>query len=444
MTVPAPSLDRLVTALIPSLSNSLAKHFNLFRVMHHGTHEKQISNVFAWLLHAGGTHGLGDAFQQIFVAQVNRALADCDQLPPTGYQVHQEVDTSGHSALGKDIADIVLASERASIVIENFESSDGHGHDFALYLAHGAAGGKQSVVVLLCAKFEPALQKNGWQKAVVITYASLLDALRSHIAGDAAWSRTHPQQRFFIGQMVEHFGGGTVSIGEEERIAFIKSMCDTGESARYGQRPQKLAAKQFADLLAQHATRSFEEGRNTLGQLKKALKRFAEQTLAEQVNAACAEADITGVEARFVGQWEWCITLARADSKPSVFLEFGPTAVVENARAPKPLVDPDYTKVFVTRYATGYEGIDHIIETDVGFEAVLAGIDANDTRLRDAVISAIRAQHRLQPLNPTDASMDNDDSELAEMRKRYEEKQKVLLAEKAAEKKKAAAKTAKK
>ena len=35
--------------------------------------------------------------------------------------------------------------------MENFESSDGHGHDYHRYLAYGAAGGRQSVVVLLCA-----------------------------------------------------------------------------------------------------------------------------------------------------------------------------------------------------------------------------------------------------------------------------------------------------
>lgn len=57
-------MDQLVTALIPSLSRSLTEQFNVFRVMHHGTHEKQISNVFAWLLQPDETHELGDAFQR--------------------------------------------------------------------------------------------------------------------------------------------------------------------------------------------------------------------------------------------------------------------------------------------------------------------------------------------------------------------------------------------
>lgn len=287
-----------VLALVPSLSRSLAERFSVFRVMHHGTHEKQISNVFAWLLRADGTHGFRDTFQRLFVEQVNRALPEEAQLSTTGYRVEQEVDTSGHDALGKDIADIVLSSRRASLVVENFESSDGHGYDYRRYLAHGAAGGKQSVVVLLCARREPHRQKGGWEQAIALSYA---------------------------------------------------------------------------ELPAQHAQRKFEEGRKTLAQVKRALKRFAAQTLMAQVNEALETETITAVEARFVGQWEWCVTLLRANSAPRVFLEFGPTAVVENGQAPETLDSRDYTRVFVTRQATGHDGVDRIIQTEVGLGEVLAG-----------------------------------------------------------------------
>lgn len=51
-----------------------------------------------------------------------------------------------------NIADIVLTTASASVVIENFESSDGQGHDYHRYLAYGAVGDKQSIVVLLCAR----------------------------------------------------------------------------------------------------------------------------------------------------------------------------------------------------------------------------------------------------------------------------------------------------
>src|SRR3954451_20618250 len=76
MPITSSSLDQMVTALVSSLSRSLAEQFNVFRVMHHGTHETQLSNVFAWLLRADGTHGLGDDFQRIFVGCVNRGLPE--------------------------------------------------------------------------------------------------------------------------------------------------------------------------------------------------------------------------------------------------------------------------------------------------------------------------------------------------------------------------------
>ena len=389
-TMASSPLEQLVVSLVPSLSKSLAERFNIFRIMHHGTHEKQISNVFAWLLRVDSTHGFGDAFQQIFVEQVNRALPDVSQLPTTGYRIFQEVDTSGHDEFGKDIADIVLSNARASIVVENFKSSDGHGHDYNRYFAYGASGGKQSVVVLLCAKREPHRQIDGWEQSIVITYADLLEPLKAHVAGDAAWRRAHPQQHFFIGQLIDHFMEGFGSMNQEGRIAFIKSMCETGESVRYGHLPHEAASQEFADLLAQHAKRQFEEGREILAVVKKALKQYAEQTLVPQLNSELGTKDFTAVDARFVGQWEWCVTLRPADSKPIVFLEFGPTAVVENDRAPEPLVQPDYTRLFVTGRTEEHEGIDYIFQTDVGLEDVLGGITADDTRLRDAVLAAIR------------------------------------------------------
>src|SRR5699024_11809581 len=55
--------------------------------------EKQLSNIFAWLLAADGTHGLGDRFQQAFVRKVNERVQNNGQLPPAGYRVVQEVDT---------------------------------------------------------------------------------------------------------------------------------------------------------------------------------------------------------------------------------------------------------------------------------------------------------------------------------------------------------------
>lgn len=389
---PASSLEWLVTSLVPMLSRSLAERFNVFRVMHHGTHEKQISNVFAWLLRADGTHGFGDTFQQMFVEQVNRTLPVQAQLPATGYIITQEVDTSGREALGKDIADIVLSCPLATIVVENFESSDGHGHGYNQYLKHGTTGGKQSVVVLLCGRHEAHLQNDGWEEAVVLTYADLLAPLKALVAENKSWRRAHPQQHFFICQLLDHFMEDTGNMSEEEKIEFIKVMCETGESARYAQRPHEAMARQFAELLAQHAQRQFEEGRAMLGCVKNTLKRFSAKILADQVNTDLGAKDITSVDARYVCQWEWCVTLRRAESKPEIFFEFGPTAVVENGRVAAPLAHPDYSKVFVTRRTRGSAmGIDLLIQTDVGMGEVLAGLSPEDVRLRDGVLAAIRA-----------------------------------------------------
>lgn len=50
--------------------------------------------------------------------------------------------------------------------------------------------------------------------------------------------------------MIDHFVDGAGAVSNEDRIAFIKAMCQTGESARYGHRPQEVAAQESADLLA--------------------------------------------------------------------------------------------------------------------------------------------------------------------------------------------------
>lgn len=390
MTTPN-RLDETVLRLVPSLSRSLAEQFNVFRVMHHGTHEKQLSNVFAWLLRPDGTHGLGDRFQQIFLERVNESPAVATALPTSGYgHVAQEVDTSLGNT-GKDIADIVLTRSDARVVIENFGTSDGHGHDFQNYLAHGRANGRRAAVVLLCIRHEPALQRDGWQDAAVVTYASVLGDLKAAIAKDTAWRRGHQQQHSFLHELFQHFLEGTTAMSVDERIGFLKVMCETGESARYGYKHQESASSEFAALVADHARRQFDDGRKTLAEVKRALKNYGTHTLMDQVNDRLPAGKVIRVEARFAGQWEWSVALRRTDSAPDIFLTFGPSAVVENNRVPVPLTAPDYGKVFVTRQASEAGGVDLLEQTEVGLDEVLDVLPADDTRLRDAVLSAISA-----------------------------------------------------
>lgn len=380
----------LVTALVPSLSRSLAEQFNVFRVMHHGTHEKQLSNVFAWLLNEQGTHQLGDAPQRIFLDLVNAALPEGTALPVTGYAVAQEVVTPGHEGMldqeSADIADIVLSSPEAAVVVENFGTSDGHGHDYRRYLALGTAGGRAAAVVLLCERRAPHLQRDGWEQAVVVTYAEYLNALRAHVADDRSWTRRHPDQHLFIRQLFEHFVEGPAAMNTEDTLAFLTAMCETGESARYGQRPRDRVAQEFGDLIAARARRQLEDSRTLLASTKRALRGYASTVLIDQVNERITAGPIEKVVTRFVGQWEWCVELQRADKHPTVFLEYGPTAVVERERVPQQTENPDYSQVFVTLKDAKVGGISRIAHTGVRLTEVLDGLTADDVRLRDAVL----------------------------------------------------------
>lgn len=383
------SLDRTVIGLVPSLSRSLAAQFNVFRVMRHGTHEKQLSNVFAWLLDVDGTHELGDRVQRIFLDLVNTSPPVGTALPISGYAVTQEVNTHGPESPGKDIADIVLTSPNACVVVENYGTSDGHDHDYDSYLEYGAIRAENAVVVLLCARHEPHLQTMGWAQATVVTYADLLTGLQSAVQRDRGWKRDHPQQEFFLEQAFQHFLKGPAALDLDDRIAFLATMCETGESARYGYRPQDVAAQEFAELVAQHARRQFDEGRQTLSDLKRTLRTLAEKTLSDQLNERMSSGFVTKVDARFSGQWEWAVALRRADSSPDLFIVFGPSAVAENAVAPVPLEAPDFTKLFVVRQAPSGSGIDRILQTEVLLTEVLDGLPREDVRLRDALLELI-------------------------------------------------------
>lgn len=384
-------MSGFVTALVPTLSRSLAEEFNVFRVMHHGTHEKQLSNVFAWLLTANATHALGDAFQRIFLERINAELP-ADKLPSTGYRVVQEVDTRGDEEaaggqVGMDIADIVLSRADAAVVVENYGTTDGHGHDYHRYLNFAVGPGRAAAVVLLCHRRAAHRQRDGWEEAIVVTYAEVLGDLRAHLARDPSWRRKHREQLFFIHQMIDHFVEGPAAVNLDDQISFIQAMCASGESARYGYRPQERATQEFADLIAEHARRQLEDSRKTLTAVKAELRSFAQTTLTEQVNETVGSGRVTKVEARLAGKWEWCVALYRADAQPRIRLVFGPTAVVEHEGAPELVSDPDYSRVFVTLEATDEQSLKRIVQTDVSLGEVIHGLSPDDDRLREAVLA---------------------------------------------------------
>jgi len=335
MADPPAAVNTLVTALLPSLSRSLAEQFIVFR----------------------------------------------EQLPPAGYRVAQEVMTAGEvGAVDAASADI------ADIVIENFGTSDGHGHDYWRYLAHGTDGGRPTAVVLLCLRRVPHLQRDGWEEAVVVTYAELLRALRAHIDADRRWRRNHPDQHSLIRQLDEHFVEGPAAVNLEDTITFLTTMCETGESARYGHRPRDVAEQEFADLVAEHARRQLIDSRTVLATTKRSLRAYGRSTLTDSVNAAIPEGAIERVITRIVGQWEWTVELQRTDSHSTVFLEFGPTAVVELQRIPHTATDPDFSCLFISLQAESGSDNSAISQTDVRTAEVIEGLAPDDTRLQDAVL----------------------------------------------------------
>lgn len=325
------------------------------------------------------------------MSRINAALGSADPLPTSGWKVRQEVDTSNADET-KDIADIVLDGRDATVVVENFATSDGHGHGYDRYLAYGAAGGRRSVVVLLCIRRESHRQVMGWENAVVVTYAELITDLREHVDRDPKWRRLHTRQTFFIDELARHFVEAPMDIDSQDRIAFIDAMCRTGEGVRFSYRPIDVAAEDFADLVARHARRQFEDARSLLRRVKGDLENYARAVLMDQVNAAAPHARIERVAANFKGKWEWSVAFKRAESPQTLYLDFGPTAAKHVQDQPHLIGRPDFSRIFVSRKDVRQgvlSGVDRLLQTDVTLDEVIAGLEASDTRLRDAIVSIV-------------------------------------------------------
>ncbi len=238
--------EDLVTQLLPILVRPREKpEFNVFEVMHHGTHEKQLSNVFAWLLDPSGSHRLGDVVQRIFIDEVNKALGSAPRVPYGPYSIRQEVNTSS-AGVTMDIADLVLESDDTVLVVENYYVADGHGHDFQGYRDFGTKDGKRSEVVMLCSTRGSADLTDGWIGAAVVTYPNLLQSLAASPALSRDYASAHPQQRAFIQQMEDHFVKEQ-RVNDDQLIAFVEAACTTGEAFRYSATQRDEAAINFAD-----------------------------------------------------------------------------------------------------------------------------------------------------------------------------------------------------
>lgn len=320
----------LVNAMVPVLGRSLDPKFNVFDVMHHGLHEKQVSNVFAWLLDREGTHGLGDRFVRIFVAAVNADPQTAEALPADGvYRVQQEVDTSGPQERA-DIADLVLEGDASALVIENYFTTDGHGHDYESYLAYGAREEKRARVVLLCGKVQSHLMTNGWDQAAVVTYGSVIDRLYSELGDDRGYRKAHPEAFAFIEQIHRKFTEGAGPVDDSNVLDFVVAMCETGEARRYQTAPVEAATKQFVIDLAAQARERFGEGRALLMEVKRRLRDFSSAVLVGQLNDALGQGATANAAANLQGIAQWTIYFHETGEKPGLLaplrIKFGPSA----------------------------------------------------------------------------------------------------------------------
>lgn len=381
----------LLTRLLPFLSNHAEEPFNVFNVMHHGTHEKQLSNVFAWLLNAEQTHRLGDTFQRIFIDETNQQLGDFERIPYGAYSVRQEQNTSA-SGEGMDIADLVLEDHETTIVIENYYTSSGHRHGYERYKKFGSQNGKRSVVVMLCETENRSLLVDGWEHAPVATYANLLTALSKHVEDDR-YKSDYPQQYAFVEQMYRRFVKER-RMSDDHLLDFIEVLCETGEAGRFGKQDSADAAIRFADQVREDALNRFNDSRVLLGRAKQSLRSYGRSVLMPRINAAVGDDYVTDVAIDYSGINQWTINFygpEESGQKPRrAQLKFGPSAWTANEVDTKwkvtvPAANTDYSRLFVT---CGLE----IRQSAVSIGEVLAGLPADDTRLSDELIELISSK----------------------------------------------------
>jgi len=388
--------SQLLQVLVPMLTDRPKRRFNVFDVMHHGTHEKQLSNVFTWLLRPEGTHELGDIFQRILVKEVNRQLSETgrDAIDEQTFGVRQEVNTAPPGE-GADIADIVLDGDQTTVVIENYFTADGHGHNYEGYAEHGRPQTARTVVVLLCEQEVRSALADGWQDAPVLLYGTLLDLLYTEVKDQPGWRRENPEQFWFLENMHRHFTNRmAVTMNRQGLIDFLDALCQADEASAFAG-PADGAARTLADRLREEAIQRFEEGRELLGRVKAILRGYCEATLRDQVNAAMGANVLGDVVVNYRGIYAWTVTFAsHPDYRAAhglenvIHLVLGPTAwhEVNMGRWRAATFKPDYKRIVILGEPDG----DRATQSDVTLNDVMEGLTVDDHRLRDDVVSLLR------------------------------------------------------
>ena len=375
----------LLNGLLPLISKPQSDVFSILEVMHHGTHEKQLSNLWAWLLNSEGSHNLGDAVQRIFIDGINRVGTLAQPVPYGPYGVRQEQNTSP-SGEGMDIADIILEDADTSLVIENYYTSDGHGHGYDTYAKYGRRDGRRSVVVLLCETEVRSRLAHGWENAPVLVYTRLLDQIAAHVS-EPSYQRENPEQSLFITNVHRHFTKQAI-LDSNELIDFVDALCRSGGAGRYGVNDQDGQAILLGDSLREAAIQRYGESRELLAKVKQRLRDFCAGTLIASLNESVGAARFGGVKSNWQGQWRYDVSLMPPEGDWLVSIAFGPTAAVQvegmAGRLHSLGLEPDYTRLLV--YTNDNRGF----FSTVRLAEVLAGLSADDTRLRDEVLEVLR------------------------------------------------------
>ena len=247
--------------------------------------------------------------------------------------------------------------------------------------------------MLLCVTQNSAEQIDGWEKASVVTYSSLVQRLVNHVVSDERYKRDCAAQYSFIDQMHKRFVKGR-KMNDDALIDFIEAMCRTGEAGRYGWRPIEPAAVRFADDLREQAKAQFDESRELLRRVKTALRNYAAEVLKGQVNEELSQEYITSVTATYQGSYEWTVNFnATGESDPVLQLKFGPSAWYANEEdrddrgdpweETVPVSEADYSHLFITRKKA-------IRQSVVTLREALEGLSPIDYRLRDEIVRFVR------------------------------------------------------
>lgn len=377
--------DRALAHLLPTLITPVSREFNLFEVLHHGTNEKQVSNLFTWLLKSTESHELGDQFARWFIDEVNAGLEDSG-VEPVQFQrflVSQEENTL-ETRLGGDIADIVMRGDDVVLVIENFHVSDGHGHDYQGYLKYGASLGGRPVAVMLCGAEDRSRLTRGWEQAPVVLYENLVRRLADFLNSNPDFGTAHPEQAWFFSQMAAHFVKGQ-RMSDAAILEFLNAMCQTGEVKRYG---SANAAQSFGEFVREQAELRFGEGQALLNQTKVTLHRYLQSSI-PRLNDSLGDEFFDGADIRFQGVNQWTVSL-RSHGERVLFVTFGPSAWTDNEidvyKSWDTRVDsPDYRHLFI-----GYKGTRTMRQSKATMDDVLHR-PLDDTSLLEDIKNAVKA-----------------------------------------------------